>query len=134
MSIWSLGWVDVGSLEFWSHGLGSGDHSIWPLQELSHHIQMAWCWLYHQPESTLSLWYRDRTKDGNGRNKKKFVVILGCKLLVVLWLCTPGCDPRGSSRTVTPPPRQRRVSTLPECRRYACGILVTELIDVGTPN
>ena len=79
----------------WSSGRMDWDQGIIKSGS-SKGVPIIFRWL-GEPESTLSLWYRDRTKNGNGRNKKKFVVILGCKLLVVLWLCTPrGVIPEGA--------------------------------------
>ena len=63
----------------------------------SHLIQIAWRWFHHQPESKLSLWYRERTKDGQGRNRKKVIVALARKLLVALWpFATRGVIPGGA--------------------------------------
>jgi transposase len=48
-------------------------------------IQVAWLWLRHQPHSALSLWFKQRGKQNDGRLKKKTIVALARKLLVALW-------------------------------------------------
>lgn len=48
-------------------------------------IQVAWLWLRHQPHSALSLWFKQREKQNDGRLKKKTIVALARKLLVALW-------------------------------------------------
>jgi transposase len=48
-------------------------------------VQLAWCWLRHQPESALSRWYVKRFALGNGRQRKIGIVALARKLLVALW-------------------------------------------------
>jgi transposase len=48
-------------------------------------IQVAWLWLRHQPHSALSLWFKQRVKQSDGRLKKKTIVALARKLIVALW-------------------------------------------------
>ncbi len=48
-------------------------------------IQLAWLWVRHQPQSALSLWFKDRVKQNGGRLKKATIVALARKLLVALW-------------------------------------------------
>ncbi len=48
-------------------------------------IEIAWCWLRHQPTSRLSQWYRERFGGGNSRMRKIGIVALARKLLVALW-------------------------------------------------
>ena len=46
--------------------------------------------------SALSVWYRDRVRDGCGRIKRIAIVALARKLLVALWrFVTQGLVPRG---------------------------------------
>jgi transposase len=46
-------------------------------------VELAWLWTRHQPESSLSKWFRERTKiDGR---RKATIVALARKLLVALW-------------------------------------------------
>lgn len=48
-------------------------------------IQLAWLWLRHQPQSALSLWFKERVNRDGGRAKKTTIVALARKLLVALW-------------------------------------------------
>ena len=48
-------------------------------------IQLAWLWLRHQPDSALSLWFKQRVKQNDGRLKKQTIVALARKLCVALW-------------------------------------------------
>lgn len=48
-------------------------------------IQLAWLWLRHQPNSSLSRWFHQRAKDSGGAHRKRMVVALARKLLVALW-------------------------------------------------
>ena len=47
-------------------------------------IEIAWMWLYYQPNSELSKWYRRRFDDGTKRNRKRGIVALARKLLIAL--------------------------------------------------
>jgi transposase len=47
-------------------------------------IQLAWGWLRHQRDSSLSKWFRERF-EGSNRLKKVGIVALARKLLVELW-------------------------------------------------
>ena len=46
-------------------------------------IELAWLWLRNQPTSSLSLWFKQRVRDGRG--KKTTIVAMARKLLVALW-------------------------------------------------
>lgn len=60
-------------------------------------IELAWLWLRHQPGSALSEWFRQRTRDGNGRIKRGAIVALARKLIVALWrYLTTGLVPQGA--------------------------------------
>lgn len=48
-------------------------------------VQLAWLWVRHQPQSALTLWFKERVKQNNGRLKKTLIVALARKLLVALW-------------------------------------------------
>lgn len=48
-------------------------------------IELAWLWLRHQPDSALSRWFRQRTRDGNARTRRLAIVALARKLIVALW-------------------------------------------------
>lgn len=60
-------------------------------------IQLSWLWLRHQPHSSLTLWFHERTKIANGRSKRVVIVALARKLLVSLWkFATTGLVPEGA--------------------------------------
>ncbi len=46
-------------------------------------IELAWLWVRYQPQSALSLWFKQRV-EGGGR-KKPNIVAMARKLLVALW-------------------------------------------------
>jgi transposase len=48
-------------------------------------VEIAWCWLQHQPQSALSAWFRQRFGGGNSRQRRVGIVALARKLLVALW-------------------------------------------------
>lgn len=48
-------------------------------------IEIAWSWLRWQPESRLSLWFRERYGPGQRRSRRAGIVALARKLLVALW-------------------------------------------------
>ena len=48
-------------------------------------IQLTWLWLRHQPQSALTLWFKQRVSSNGGRFKKAALVALARKLLVALW-------------------------------------------------
>jgi transposase len=59
--------------------------------------QLAWLWLRNQPDSALSVWYRERVRDGKGRIKRIAITALARKLLVALWrFVTHGLVPTGA--------------------------------------
>jgi transposase len=63
-------------------------------------VQLAWCWLRYQPESTLSQWYVRRFGSGNARQRKIGIVALARKLLVALWqYLETGALPEGAEVT-----------------------------------
>jgi transposase len=60
-------------------------------------VQLAWFWLRNQPQSALSVWYRERVREGRGRIKRIAIVALARKLLVALWrFVTQGLVPSGA--------------------------------------
>ncbi len=59
--------------------------------------QLAWLWLRNQPDSALSIWYRERVRDGRGRIKRIAITALARKLLVAMWrFVTHGLIPTGA--------------------------------------
>ena len=48
-------------------------------------IELAWGWLRFQPDSALSIWFRQRFGAGTARQRRVGIVALARKLLVALW-------------------------------------------------
>src|SRR6516165_10034523 len=48
-------------------------------------IGIAWLWLRNQPDSLLSVWFRERVGDRKGRIKRIAIVAMARKLLIALW-------------------------------------------------
>jgi transposase len=48
-------------------------------------IELAWLWVRHQPDSALTLWFRQRTANASRRIKRIAIVALARKLIVALW-------------------------------------------------
>jgi transposase len=48
-------------------------------------VELAWCWLRWQPESSLSQWYMRRFGTGKGAARKIGIVALARKLFIALW-------------------------------------------------
>ena len=48
-------------------------------------IQLAWLWIRHQPQSTLTLWFHHRVQLNGGRVRKVLIVALARKLLIAFW-------------------------------------------------
>ena len=60
-------------------------------------IELAWLWLRHQPDSTLSRWFRARVGTERGRIRRIAIVALARKLLIALWrFVTHGEVPEGA--------------------------------------
>ena len=60
-------------------------------------IELAWLWVRHQPDSALTLWFRERTAKVNKRIKRIAIVALARKLMVALWrFVTTGLVPTGA--------------------------------------
>jgi transposase len=60
-------------------------------------IEIAWSWLRWQPESQLSLWFRERYGPGSRRSRRVGIVALARKLLVSLWrFLETGVAPEGA--------------------------------------
>jgi transposase len=61
-------------------------------------VELAWFWLRHQPDSALSVWFRERVGQGRGRLRRIAIVALARKLLVALWrYATQGVVPQGAT-------------------------------------
>jgi len=48
-------------------------------------IEIAWSWLRYQPQSRLSLWFKERYGPGTRRSRRVGIVALARKLLIALW-------------------------------------------------
>jgi transposase len=48
-------------------------------------IQLSWLWVRHQPQSALTIWFKERVKQNGGRLKKPTIVALARKLLIAIW-------------------------------------------------
>ena len=48
-------------------------------------IELAWLWLRHQPDSPLSIWFRDRVGKLKGRIRRITIVAVARRLLIALW-------------------------------------------------
>ena len=48
-------------------------------------VELAWLWLRNQPDSALSLWFKQRVAANGGTRKKPTIVAMARKLLVALW-------------------------------------------------
>jgi transposase len=60
-------------------------------------IELAWLWLRHEPESTLTRWFLERVGSATGRIRRIAVVALARKLMVALWrYVTTGLVPEGA--------------------------------------
>jgi transposase len=60
-------------------------------------IELSWLWLRYQPHSALSLWFKQRVGDQQGRIKRIAIVALARKLMVALWrYLTLGLLPEGA--------------------------------------
>ena len=47
--------------------------------------ELAWSWLRYQPESALSVWFRERFGSGGKRLRRIGIVAVARKLLMALW-------------------------------------------------
>jgi transposase len=60
-------------------------------------IQAAWLWIKHQPRSTLTRWFLERTMGQGGRVKRIMIVAVARKLAIALWrFLEHGLVPQGA--------------------------------------
>ena len=60
-------------------------------------VEMAWLWLQHQPDSKLSRWFEERTRNASKRVRRIAIVALARQLVVALWrYLTTGLVPEGA--------------------------------------
>jgi transposase len=61
-------------------------------------IELAWLWVRHQPDSTLTRWFQERVGTERGRVRRVAIVALARKLLIALWrYVTHGEIPEGAA-------------------------------------
>ena len=61
-------------------------------------IRAAWLWPGHQPNSALTLWFQQRTKDQSKRVRCIMIVALARKLAIALWRSVElGLIPQGAT-------------------------------------
>ena len=48
-------------------------------------IELAWSWIFHQPESRLTRWYMERFANAGTRARKVGIVAVARRLLIDLW-------------------------------------------------
>ena len=64
-------------------------------------VELAWFWLRYQPNSRLSLWWRERFGDKGQRGRKVGIVALARKLAIALWrFVEDGVIPEGATLKV----------------------------------
>lgn len=60
-------------------------------------IELAWMWLRHQPDSTLSRWFASKVQGDSKRSRRVAIVALARRLLIALWrYLERGVPPEGS--------------------------------------
>jgi transposase len=64
-------------------------------------VEIAWCWLRCQPDSSLSQWYQKRFAKGSSRQRRIGIVALARKLLVALWHFLETGEVPAGAQTVT---------------------------------
>ncbi|HXJ96414.1 MAG TPA: IS110 family transposase [Terriglobia bacterium] len=64
-------------------------------------VELAWLWLRHQPDSRLSVWFRERVGKLKGRIRRITIVAVARKLLIALWrYLETGLVPTGAALKV----------------------------------
>ena len=64
-------------------------------------IELAWLWLRYQPDSPLSVWFRERVGQLKGRIRRITIVAVARKLLIALWrYLETGLVPEGAALKV----------------------------------
>lgn len=60
-------------------------------------VELGWCWLRHQPESAITLWFNGRFAEGGKRMRRIGIVGVARRLLIALWRYAKfGEVPRGA--------------------------------------
>jgi transposase len=48
-------------------------------------LELAWFWIRYQPDSALTVWFRERVGTAKGRIRRIAIVAVARKLLIALW-------------------------------------------------
>lgn len=48
-------------------------------------VELSWCWLRHQPDSAITLWFNERFAGGGKRMRRIGIVGVARRLLIALW-------------------------------------------------
>ena len=48
-------------------------------------LELAWFWIRYQPDSPLTIWFRERVGTAKGRIRRIAIVAVARKLLIALW-------------------------------------------------
>ena len=48
-------------------------------------LELAWFWIRYQPNSPLTIWFRERVGTAKGRIRRIAIVAMARKLLIALW-------------------------------------------------
>jgi transposase len=48
-------------------------------------LELAWLWIRYQPDSTFTIWFRERVGTAKGRIRRITIVAVARKLLIALW-------------------------------------------------
>jgi transposase len=71
-------------------------------------IETAWLWVRHQPKSTLTQWFVERTAGHSTRVRKIMIVAVARKLAIALWRYVEhGLVPQGATLNVPTTRRAR---------------------------
>jgi transposase len=63
--------------------------------------ELAWSWVRFQPDSALSVWFRERFGHGGKRLRRIGIVAVARKLLIALWrFLETGALPAGAALKV----------------------------------
>jgi transposase len=61
-------------------------------------VELAWLWLRYQPDSSLSVWFRERVGKLKGRIRRITIVAVARRLLIALWrYLETGLVPEGAA-------------------------------------
>jgi transposase len=82
---WELCRADAEPFPEPPHEPRSGHQQGWQPKARTVMIELAWLWLRHQPNSPLSIWFRERVGTAKGRIRRIAIVAMAGKLLIALW-------------------------------------------------